>query len=152
MTSRSDSDVMNISMAFFPSYDKDAVIKDTLHNKHAYLLTLHKFQVKEYVSPAELNYILQQLRWKNPTMALRTWSYELSPMYNQLHMHLLVTTSKPVNFKENSKMTNFRIFWSPLKRITRPEISRCYDYIHKHASNKAKQEIILFKNIDTSPI
>lgn len=86
--------------------------------EYIYMVTIRKFQVKDFVSSNELiniqGYVMQYLNYQ-PTF--RHTVFEVDKKYMQLHMHFIVKSNKKICFKNICRYNQFRIYWVPVYSI-----------------------------------
>lgn len=105
-----------------------------------YFLTIHKHQVKDYVSVQDIEDLLKSLRFLLTFKVIKI-TYEISRTYNQLHAHLLVQTNKVIYYKKYSSIDNFRLYWLPAV-----DGEKIFKYMTKDSSNKYEQQQIIITN------
>ncbi len=105
-----------------------------------YLLTIHKHQVKDYVTTSDLDSIVSELKAKLH-MNIIDYSYEIGSSHRELHSHLIVNVKGRFRYKDYTKINGFQAYWDKAY-----EIDRLRSYIHKDSSNVYEQEEIIIRN------
>lgn len=108
-----------------------------------YLLTIKKYQVKQYTSEEEL---LREILYISEATNMLTICKvaEVCPVYQQLHAHVLAFLPKKIYYKKYSRHNNFRFHWQELKGIF--NVYAAHSYMHKQIKNKYEQEEIFIRN------
>ncbi len=106
-----------------------------------YLISINKHQVKDYVTKADLDRIIIQLKWLETSLDIKDSAYELGHKYNQLHFHAIVKTKPSFRYRHLTKLDGYQIYWK--KIIDNKDIVKISTYIHKDSSNRFEQEEIL---------
>ncbi len=112
-------------------------------NMYHYLLTIRKHQVKDYVTPEEINDVILNLKLRIASLHITQSCYELDSKYQQLHWHAWVTTDKYIYYNKYSSNNGFRIYWRSLEGKSPLGVIR---YLHKQATNKIVQSQIIDLN------
>ncbi len=108
--------------------------------RYTYMVTIHRSQVLEYVTPDELIDVLNSLigviggRVDNVV-------FETGGRYRQLHMHLIYHLNYRLRFKDYSRIGKFRIYWKAVY-----DIEGVREYLHKDAHNGYMQDQIIDDN------
>ncbi len=106
-----------------------------------YFISIHKHQVRDYVTKPEIDDIIIQLKWKEPSLHIRDSAYELGHKYNQLHYHAIVTVNSHFRYMSATKLDGYRIYWKRV--IDTKDICKISTYIHKTVSNRFDLEQVL---------
>ncbi len=106
-----------------------------------YFISIHKHQVKDFITKAEIDGIIIRLKWMAPSLHIQDSAYELGNKYNQLHYHALVTVKSSFRYKTAISIAGYRIYWK--KVIDTKDIQRISTYIHKTVSNRFDLEQVL---------
>lgn len=112
--------------------------KRRLYSKYTYMVTIAKHQVKDYVQPGDIYKVMEELKWRFPSLHFSVLGFELMPKYNQLHCHAIAELNEAVFYRKNSSIFGFRIQWSPVR-----ELAGAIQYCMKDAYNKYAQQQIL---------
>ncbi len=108
--------------------------------RYTYMVTIHRSQVLEYVSPDELIDALNIVVSKT-CGSVSDVVFEVGQRYRQLHMHLILKTNFRIKFKKYSQVGLFKIYWKPVY-----DIEGVREYLHKDAHNGYMQDQILDTN------
>lgn len=111
---------------------------------HTYALTISKHQKKDYVDKSDLDATIVSLKWTLTDLTFVEYTYENSGKYQQLHIHAIVQTKKPVFFKKNNSLNGFRLQWKKL--YNQKHIKGWRAYCRKEVDCKARQEQIFEEN------
>lgn len=105
-----------------------------------YFLTIAKHQVKDYVSEFNIACVIHELK-RRLSFKVIDIVYEIDRKYDQLHCHVLIRSHRFINYKNNTSIIGFRVYWLPVKGD-----KGVISYMHKDSCNKYEQEQILLTN------
>ncbi len=97
--------------------------------QYYYMVTIHKHQVLDVVQKNEIEATIFVLTMTYPSMIIINEAYETSGAYGQLHVHLIVRTSKPIRYTKLTKLQGFRIRYDRLKEQS--DVHRAQVYVSK---------------------
>lgn len=105
-----------------------------------YFLTIRKHNVLHYVSEENIASVMTELQKRLPFKVIDV-VYEIDHKYDQLHSHVIIKSHKWINYKNNTSINGFRVYWKPI--INGVPVK---SYMHKDSCNKYEQEQILITN------
>ncbi len=106
-----------------------------------YMVTIHKYQKKDFVTHIEILEVVNWLYSRIPFMKTKNLVFEIDHKYLQLHGHCFVRTNEPISFKKHCKHNGFGVYWRPIY-----DYKGACDYLKKQVKNKYEQDQILLEN------
>lgn len=115
---------------------------------YIYIVTIRKSQVLDFVSYSSLKDRIRALSEYLPNMRIKLKGFEAHGMYRQLHVHMMVYSSKKINYRKvNKKFYNDGfIYHFELCTINScADMQRICDYISKNDRDQhSRREILIY--------
>ncbi len=101
-------------ISLYNTRSKATLKTQRLHNIYKYFVTFELSQKKLYATPEMLITCLLKLKLRHHTIRILNSVFELGYKYKQLHLHVIITLSHKIIYKENNIISGIRLYWKPI--------------------------------------
>ncbi len=114
-----------------------------LKGRYIYLITICKYQVKDFVQKYELENVLKNLYINKlgSEVIIDNIVYEISPTYKQLHLHCILYSKRNFRYNRFTKDGSFKVHF---RRVY--NLGTLKGYLLKQSCNTYSQDQTLIEN------